>query len=75
MHKLQTVPQKEPDIPPEELAIMDESNSTPTNLTGKKLRLVPSSASSNAQTGNMSPSKGIYIEGAGNTVETRGEDG
>ena len=28
-------------MPPVELAIMDESNSTPTNLTAKKLKLVP----------------------------------
>jgi hypothetical protein len=64
MHKLQTVPQKEPDHPPDESALLDESsNMTPANNTGKRLRLVPSSASSQqAQTGQMSPSKGIYLE-------------
>lgn len=72
MHKLQTVPQKEPDFPPEESALLDDSaaNMTPAVNT-KKLRMVPSSASSQAQTGQVSPSKGIYLEQP--AAETRGE--
>lgn len=76
MHQLQTVPQKEPDLPPDELAVVDDdTNQTPTNNTGKRLHLIPSSASSHAQTSQISPSKAIYPENAGgNAIETRGED-
>ena len=46
---------------------------TPGANSGKRLRMVPSSASSQAQTGQMSPSKGIYLEQPTNAADTRGE--
>ena len=61
-------------MPPDELALADDTNQTPTNNTGKRLHLIPSSASSHAPTSQISPSKAIYAEAGANAIETRGDE-
>ena len=61
-------------MPPEELAMADDHNQTPSNNVGKRLHLIPSSASSHAATSQISPSKAIYADAGGNPIETRGDD-